>query len=190
MSATVANEATPVLFIYVIIILVVIVRTIRNYTGVQVTVARTVAFTIFYFVFGAFLVAPSYFEGVSLLFIPVNIAVLALAAIWSYRISDKRITFWKNASGAIYLKGGIIIYLIYLAGLITRLAVDFLVIGQSAFDFNSKTILSSNTLLAAMLVDLIIMLGIGLVIGRNFRIYERYNVISSGEQKPASSLKP
>jgi hypothetical protein len=122
-------------------------------------------------------------------YVAPDILFLFLAAYWSYKFSDWRISFWKTTSGALYMKGRIIIYLIYLAGLIARLMVDFLVIGQSVFSFSSGTTtpLSQSALLAATLTDLLIMFGVGLLIRRDFSIYKRYKLIAEGkEQVPAA----
>jgi hypothetical protein len=123
---------------------------------------------------------------VSLFYAAPDTALFILAAVWSYRISDRRIAFWKTENGSIYSSGGIIIYLIYLAGLVARLAVDYLVIGPSAFTFG--TTLSQGALIGATATDLIIMLGVGLLIGRNLRIYKRYTLIMSRSESPFSSM--
>jgi hypothetical protein len=174
--------------VFAFFILIVIFRTIRNYRGIEVSPARTIGYTIFYFAFGAFLVAPSFFEGVSLFYAVPDIALLIVAAWASYKFADRRISFWKTESGSIYCKGGIIIYLIYLIGLVARLAVDYFVIGSSAFSLGSgTTILTNNSLIGAIAADLVIMFGIGLLIGRNLRIYKRYQRIVQEKENVASS---
>ena len=55
------------------------------------------------------------------------------ATIVSHNLADRRIVFWRGSDGSIWYKGGIIIYLIYVIGLVARLSVDFIVIGPSAF---------------------------------------------------------
>lgn len=177
------SSSFQVFLIYAIIILVVILRTVRNYRGVQVSPGRNIGFTIFYFAFGAFLVGPSFFEGVSLIFTVPDVVLLILAAMSSYRFSDQRIAFWKNAEGSIYCKGGIIIYLVYLLGLVARLAIDFLVVGQSAFSFTPGIVLGQSAVIGAVAADLVIMLGVGLLVGRNLRIYKRYQMITEGREK-------
>ena len=125
---------------------------------------------------------PSYFEGVPVYYAAVDAAGLIIAAVISHNIADKRITFWRGTDGFIWYKGGIIIYLIYVAGLIARLSVDFLVIGPSAFSFNFGGTLTQSALLGTTVTDLLLMTGVGLLIGRNIRVYQRYKKIEAGQE--------
>jgi hypothetical protein len=179
-SAGVPTETA--LFVLAIIILLVIRRIYRNFTGVKISEARTVGYTIFYFAFGGFFVATSFFEGISYLYAVPDVIVLILAAIWSYRFADRRITFWRGQDGSLYYKGGIIIYLIYVVGLIARLAIDFVVIGPSSLTFSFSGTLSGTALLGTTITDLLLMLGIGLLVGRNIRVYQRVQMIKQGKQ--------
>jgi hypothetical protein len=86
--------------------------------------------------------------------------VLIVGAILSHNIADRRITFWRRSDGSIWYKGGVIIYLIYVAGLVARLSVDFLVIGPSAFTFSFGGNLSQSALIATTVTDLPLMFGI------------------------------
>lgn len=130
--------------------------------------------------------ATSFFEGVPLYYAIPDVAILALAAIWSYRFADRRVAFWKAEDGSIFYKGGIIIYLIYIVGLIARLSVDFLVIGPSGFTFSFNGTLSQNAIIGSIVTDLLLMFGIGLLIGRNLRVFKRYNRIIQGKESVAS----
>src|ERR1700731_2208024 len=136
MASSGASPTSSVLITFAIIILIVISRIVRNIRGVRISEGRTIFYIIFYFAFGLFFVVPSYFEGVPAYYVALDAAGLVIAAIVSHNIADRRINFWRAAEGSGWYKGGIIIFLIYVVGLIARLSVDFVVIGPSAFSFN------------------------------------------------------
>jgi hypothetical protein len=165
-----------------IIILLVARRTYNNYVGVRVSPARTFGYTIFYFAFGGLFVGLSFLEGVPLYYLAPELVVLAIGAYFSHHLADRRIWFWKNSSGAIYYKGGIVIYLIYLIGLVARLSIELIYIGPSAFTV-STVALSSQAVLATAATDLLLMFGIGLLVGRNIRVYQRYHAIVTGKEQ-------
>jgi len=76
-----------------------------------------------------------------------------------------------------------VIYIIYVVALIARLLVDLVVIGPSAFEFNpTVTSLSQSALIGEIVTDLLLAFGIGLLIGRNVRVYQRYKMILSGKE--------
>ena len=181
MSSLPENYYNPLIFLS-IIILIIIFRTYRNFRGVRVSEGSTIGYVIFYFLFGGFFVGTSFFEGVPLVYAIPCVAVLVVSAFWSYSYTDKRITFWRSSDGSIFYKGGIIIYMIYIAGLIARLAVDFIVIGDSAFTFSLGGTLSGSDLFGLAVTDLILSFGIGLLVGRNLRVYSRLKRIGRGSE--------
>ena len=185
MSAQPAGSpGSSILVFFAIIILVIITRIYRNFHGVRVSAVRTIGYTIFYFLFGVFFVSASFFEGVDLIYLAPDAVLLILAAVWSHRYSDKRIQFWRTGSGdnsAIYYRGGVMIYLIYLVGLVARLGIEFVVIGPSAFFFAPGSI-SPSAVMGFAITDAILMFGIGLLIGRNIRVYMRYRMILEGKE--------
>jgi len=180
------SGATSALIFLAIIILLVISRIFRNIRGVRVSEARTIGYIVFYFAFGGFFISTSFFEGVPYLYAIPDVAIMALAAYWSYKFADRRITFWRGSDGSIWYKGGIIIYLIYVVGLVARLGVDFLVVGPSAFSFSFSGTLSPTALIGTTVTDLLLAFGIGLLIGRNVRVYQRYKLIMAGKESAPS----
>jgi hypothetical protein len=185
-SSAGANGTTTIFLTFAIIILLVISRIFRNMRGVKVSEGRTIGYIIFYFAFGGFFISSSFFEGVSYFYAIPDVGMMMLAAYLSYKFADRRITFWKGSDGSIWYKGGVIIYLIYVIALIARLSVDFLVIGPSAFSFSFNGTLSQTALLGTTITDLLLAFGIGLLVGRNVRVYRRYKLIMAGKESPAS----
>jgi hypothetical protein len=171
-------------FLVIAILLLALVRigwrTIANYKGTAFSMTRTIAYAGVYVTLGVAFSVLSFFEGVSYLMAVPEIALVAAAAYGSYRYSDGRISFWKSDGGSLFFKGGIGIYLIYLAGFLTRLAMDVAFVGPSMFDFGSIVQLSGAALYASMASDLLLTLGVGLLIGRNVRVTKRYHLIQRG----------
>ena len=141
----------------------------------------------FYFLFGAFFLVASFLEGVPSYYAIPEAALLLVGAVGSYRLTDRRVSFWRSPSNGndIFYKGGIIIYLIYVVGLVARLAIEFIYIGPSAFTF-TVTSLSQTAILATAVTDMLLTFGIGLLVGRNVRVYQRYKAIIDGKETIAT----
>jgi hypothetical protein len=123
-------------------------------------------------------------------------AVVVTSGYGSYKYSKRILSFWKlstngdensNAS-TIYAKGGLAIYMLYVVALIVRSAINFIFLGSEKFNFNNQqTILensssailimpplihtdSATMILAFTVTDFLLMVGAGLLIGRNARV--------------------
>jgi hypothetical protein len=182
LSSTSAGSS-PALIAVAIIVILVISRVFRNLRGIRVSEARTIFYILFYFAFGGLFIALSFFEGVSNFYLIPDVIAVIGAYLWAYHFADRRIKFWRTSDGSIWYKGGIIIYIIYVVALIARLSVDFLVIGPSAFSFSTTVVtLSQTALLGETITDVLLAFGIGLLIGRNVRVYQRYKMIMAGKE--------
>lgn len=183
MSSSSSSSTNPELIVIAILVLLVVSRIFRNLRGVRVSAGRTVFYILFYFAFGGIFIAASFYEGVSYYYvIPDAIAAIA-AGLWAHHFADKRITFWKQSDGSIWYKGGIVIYLIYVVALIARISVDIVVVGPSAFELSPTLVtLSQSAIIGVTVTDLLLALGIGLLMGRNIRVFQRYRLIMSGKE--------
>ena len=179
-----------VIAIFVLAVLRISWRTFANYRGTIFSMTRTFLYAGVYVTLGVAFSALSFVEGVSYLMAVPEIAIVAAAAYASYRYSDGRISFWKTDQGSLFFRGGIGIYLIYLAGFLTRLAIDVAFVGPSMFDFTSIVQLGGAALYASMASDLLLTLGVGLLIGRNIRVTQRYNLIHRGVEMAPSLPTP
>ena len=179
-----------VIAVFVLAVLRISWRTFANYKGTLFSMTRTFVYAGVYVTLGVAFSALSFFEGVSYLMVVPEIAILAAAAYASYRYSDGRISFWKNEEGSLFFKGGIGIYLVYLAGFLARLAIDVAFVGPSMFSFTSIVQLSGAALYASMASDVLLTLGVGLLIGRNVRVTKRYHLIQQGLELAPSLPSP
>jgi uncharacterized membrane protein len=187
-SSSASSSETTVVIFFLIIILIMARRIYRNYTGVRVSPARTLGYTVFYFAFGGFFLIASFSEGVPFYYAIPEGALLILGTFGSYKLADRRISFSKPSATShdIVYKGGIVIYLIYVIALVARIAIEFIFIGPSALTFTVTT-LSQTAILAAAITDVLLSFGIGLLIGRNVRVYQRYRLIVEGKETVAAS---
>lgn len=173
-----------IIFILVIlfVLLRVVRRTVANYRGTKFSLSTTYVFSAIYVGIGVVFSLLSFFEGVTILLAFPEAILAAAAAVGSYRYTDRRISFWKGADGDIYFKGGVIIYLIYIVGLVARLAIDLVLIGPSSFDFSTSVVLSGTALYGSTATDLLLTFGVGLLLGRSLRVARRYDRIISGQE--------
>jgi len=90
----------------------------------------------------------------------------------------------KAVDGSIYSKGGVPIYLIYITGLIARIAIGYIYIGPNFLFSIPATMqtLSGAAISATIATDLLLIAGIGLLFGRNMRILRKYLAIKSGRE--------
>ncbi len=180
-----ANYSAVYIFLGILILLV-IRRFSRVIRGSKVSKGRTVAFSIYYLAFAGLLIAVSIVSGgISAVDLVLYALVGAVGAYGSYVFSDARIGFWKGADGSIYYKGAIIVYIIYIVGLIARIAIDLVFIGPQAFAFTAgatSPALSSSAIDAGIATDALLSLGVGLLVGRNMRVMKRYNAIVAGKE--------
>jgi len=184
--STRSSPSTPPFYIFVAIVLLVALRVVRrtfaNYSGTKFSLSRTLVFAGVYIAIGFVFSSLSFLEGVSPLLVIPQVLLATAAAYWSYRYTDKRISFWKAADGSLFFRGGILIYLIYLAGLITRLSIDVVLIGPKMFSFSTGVQLSGTALYGSIGTDLVLIFGVGLLIGRSIRVFRKHRRIQRREE--------
>lgn len=170
-----------------VLLLLVIRRFSRVIRGSRVSKARTVVYIAYYLGFAGLLIAVSVVAGGVA---PIDLALYALVgvlgAFGAYHFSNTRIGFWKGGDGAIYFRGALLVYIIYVVGLVTRIAIDLAFIGPQAFTFSvggPAPTLSATAIDAGIATDILLALGSGLLTGRNLRVLHRYGMIMSGREE-------
>jgi hypothetical protein len=189
-AAQSSGSSETVLIIFALIIFSALRRTYNMHRGTRFSMGRTILFLVIYAAIGLIFSTTSFYEGAPILLTPIYAIVLIGAAVASYIYSDRRITFWRRPDGAIYFRGGVIIYLIYLMGLIIRLTIDYVVIGPDVFSYTPGLVLTGTSLYATIATDLLLMFGVGLLLGRNLRVLRRYRRIERGEDTIPDTPSP
>ncbi len=191
-----SSDLLLLIFTVVIVISMIILRLRKAIKGTKVNIKRTIIFSTYLVAISVFLVYNSILidnvPGVSV----IPDLVVAMAAVYcSYIYSKRTLSFWKlpdngNASFAIYVKGGLSVYFLYVAALTIRIIINFLFIGSERFYFyNQRAIIGGNTIaliaplfhtnpattiMAFTITDILLLMGVGLIIGRSTMILKYY----------------
>jgi hypothetical protein len=181
-----SDGGNATIYIVLGIILLIVVRRMRAvFRGSKASKSRALIFSAYYFLIAAVFISLSFTSGgVAPYLAVVYVVVGAAAAYGSYLFSDRRIGFWKAADGSIYYKGAVIIYMVYLAGLVARIAIELIYIGPQSFSFSpsARVTLSASAIDAEIATDVLLALGSGLLIGRNARVVKRLAGILEGKE--------
>lgn len=184
------NSGLILVIFAVVIVTSIIIRLRKVIKGTKVNPKRTIVFLAYLIAISLFLVYNSFLiDNVPGKYVIPDLVVVMAAAYCSYIYSKRTLSFWKlsdsnNANSDIYVKGGLSIYFLYVVALTIRVAIGFLFIGSQKFYFNNQQlILEGNTtttvivplfhtgpaitILAFALTDILLLMGVGLIIGRS-----------------------
>lgn len=157
-----------------IIIVVIIIRFRRIVSGNKVSRTRVIGSSALAVVFSFLAVYSSFEVGISTNYLYAYAGLLVGSAYASHKIVKKSLKVWKADDGLVYVKGGAIPYLIWISSLATRFVLGYLFLGSAMLSsFGSQKILGGSALEATLAVDLIMMIGIGAVIGRNTQVLSK-----------------
>lgn len=171
---------------FVITSIIIVIRIRKVLQGTKISIRKSILFSAYYIVITSFLIYNSF-----LLAVPVTYAIpYALAALLStyisYVYSKRSLLFWKQDSIDVYVKGGIALYLLYVIALSIRIAINFIFIGYQEVTLNQQgdmiiinrpiiNTTSELTTLSLIVTDFLLVLGVGLLLGRNLRVIKYYS---------------
>lgn len=184
------------MFTLVITTIMIIFRTKKAIQGTKVNVKKTIIFSAYFVAISSFLVYNSFvIDNVPVVYVIPYLAVVVVASYCSYRYSRRTLSFVKlpnsdDGNPAVYVRGGLSIFLLYVAALTIRIAINFLFIGLEKLYFNNQQTILGNgtatvimsmvhtdpatTVLALTITDLLLIVGAGLVLGRNASVLKYY----------------
>ena len=177
--------ATSQILIFVIVIAIVMVFRFRKIlSGGPVNKNRIILATISYFGISMLTVFSSFQVGVSIWYVFAYAGVLVGATYLSHRLVKDNIKVWRSDDGKIHAKGGNIPYVIWIVGLVSRFALGYVFIGPDYFmtAYGSQKVLSTLAIEVTLIVDLIMMLGVGTLAGRNINLISKIKNFTT-EQK-------
>jgi len=199
------NGIFSLIFTFVIIIIISVLRIRRSIQGTKVSVKKTIIFSAYFVAVTSFLVYNSFLIGsVAVLFVIPYFAAVIVTIYYSYIHSKRSLSLLKildskGGNSAIYVKGGLSMYFLYVAALTIRVVINFLFIGSERFYFNKEqTILGNQNAtaimpflhtnpamitLASTVTDFLLIIAMGLIIGRNARVL-RYYYQQKNEKRP------
>jgi hypothetical protein len=186
------------MFMFIIMALIIILRITKVIRGTKVNAKKTIIFSVYFIAIASFLVYNSFLVGgVPFVYIIPYLAIAVTAVYCSYMYSKSALSFWKlpatsnnnkSNSAVTYAKGGLSIYIVYVVALTIRIVINFLFIGSGKSYFNNNQLLANDTtsaifvmppllgtnsttmLFAFIATDILLIIGAGLVVGRNARI--------------------
>src|SRR5215472_14190393 len=190
------NGFFSLIFTFVIIMIISVLRIRRSIQGTKVSVKKTIIFSAYFVAITSFLVYNSFLIGsVAVLYVIPYFAVVIVTIYYSYMHSKRSLSFSElpdsnGGNSTVYVKGGLSMYFLYVAALSIRVVINFLFIGSEKFYFNKEqTILGNENDTAIMpmlhtnptimtltstVTDFLLIIAMRLIIGRNTRVLRYY----------------
>ena len=168
--------ASSQLLIFVVVIVIVLVfRFRRILAGGPVSKNRILVTTVSYFGISMLTVYGSFQVGVSFWYVFAYAGVLIGSTYFSNKLVGNTIKIWKAEDGKIHAKGGSIPYIIWIVGLVSRFALGYVFIGPDYFmtAYGTQKTLDAFAIQTTLVVDLIMMLGVGALSGRNIQLIHK-----------------
>lgn len=159
----------------VVIAIVLIFRFRRILAGGPVSKNRIIIVTVSYFGISVLTVFSSFQVGVSIWYVFAYAGVLIGSTYFSHKFVGNTIKIWKAEDGKTHAKGGSIPYIIWIVGLVSRFALGYVFIGPDYFmtAYGTQKTLDSFAIQITLVVDLIMMLGVGALSGRNIQLIHK-----------------
>lgn len=174
----------PLVISLIIVSPIAVLRMRKMQKGTKVSTAKTVIFSGFLLGFSIFAVFSSFSIGVPPAYSAIYAAVFAAVALGSYHYANRVLDFWKAADGSVHVRGGAVLMAFYVAALIARIAISSTFGGGPFSSIQSNSTISPDSFFVAIILDVLLVAGAGLLVGRNARILKRFRAISSGREEP------
>lgn len=138
----------------------------RAVNGARASATRFVTSVLIYTLIGAGALYESYLIGTP----QTYFVVFALAALASYiaslKLMSTRLVYWRTPEGRLYYKGGALLILVYAILLVVRVTLEYFYLGGAP-----GVTASPVEVEASALVDLLLMVSMGLLLGRNTLVF-------------------
>ena len=127
------------IFTFLVTLVIITFRIRKVMQGTKVSVKKSIIFSAYYLAVASFLVYNSFLiDSVPFVYVIPYSAVVIVADYGSYRYSKRILSFWNvvhddGSATTIYSKGGLTIYLLYIAALIARSIINFILISSEKF---------------------------------------------------------
>ena len=167
--------SSQILIFVAVIVLVLIFRFRRILSGGPVSKNRVIIATISYFGISALTVYSSFQVGVSTWYVFAYAGALIGATYLSHKFLGDTIKIWKSDDGKTHAKGGSVPYVIWIVGLVSRFALGYIFIGSDYLmtGYGAQKTLDAFSIQITLVVDLIMMLGVGALAGRNLQLISK-----------------
>ena len=180
--STIYVAAFVISFAITSILIVIRIRKVLQST--KISIRRLILFSAYYIIIACYLIYNSLSLDMPITYVIPYAIAGALTTYISYKHSQKSLLFWMQDSSP-YVKGGLLVYIFYVAALSIRIAINLLFIGYQEVTFNQQgDIITINRpivstmpelrLSSLIVTDSLLVVGVGLLIGRNLRVMEYY----------------
>ena len=168
-------DSSQIVIFLLVLVIVMVFRFRKMLSGGPVNKNRIIISTVSYFGISLLAVFSSFQVGVPTWYIFAYAGMLVGATYISHRFVGKKIIIWKADDGKIHAKGGNIPYVIWLVGLVSRFILGYTFIGPDYFmtAYGAPKTLDVFAVHITLVVDLIMMLGVGALAGRNIQLLSK-----------------
>jgi hypothetical protein len=175
--------------------IIITIRLKKNLQGTKINIRKSILILIYYTIVVSYLVYNSFSIGVSVTYLIPYILIVIFSGFFSYWYSKASLLFWREKiDNNLYVKGGILIYLGYILTLIVRIIINLIFIGYQEINFTEEgSIITINhplvytdshiRITSLIVTDSLVMLGIGMLIGRYTRVIEYHHRSSNNHNE-------
>jgi hypothetical protein len=178
---------------FVITSIIIVSRIRRVLQGTKISIRRSILFSAYYVAIACYLIYNSLSLDMPIIYVIPYAITGALSTYFSYMHSKKKLLFWMQESSP-YVKGGLFLYILYVVALSVRIAINFLFIGYQEVTFDRQgdiitinrpivSITPELRLSSLIVTDSLLVVGVGLLIGRNLRVMEYYREQMKNDNK-------
>ena len=167
--------SSQLLIFAVVIAVVLIFRFRRILAGGPVSKNRIIIMTLSYFGISMLTIFSSFQVGVSIWYVFAYAGVLIGSMYLSNKSVGSTIKIWKAEDGKVHAKGGNIPYIVWIVGLVSRFTIGYVFIGPDYFMavYGTQKTLDAFAIQITLVVDLIMVLGVGALSGRNIQLIHK-----------------
>ncbi len=175
---------------FIITSFLVISRLRKAIKGTKVSTKKSIIFSIYLIIISAYLINSSLFSGVSVIYLIPYMITVFFSTYYSFNFSKKNLVFVIDPTdNRLLVKGGLLLYISYIICLFLRISINFIFFGYQEIDFdkygnmyltNKPFVVTDYYVQANLLIitDFLLMVGTGLLLGRNLRIIKYYSKIN------------
>jgi hypothetical protein len=178
---------------FVITSIIIVSRIRRVLQGTKISIRRSILFSAYYVAITCYLIYNSLSLDMPIIYVIPYAITGVLSTYFSYMHSKKKLLFWMQESSP-YVKGGLFLYILYVVALSVRIAINFLFIGYQEVTFDRQgdiitinrpivSITPELRLSSLIVTDSLLVVGVGLLIGRNLRVMEYYREEMKNDNK-------
>ena len=134
------------IFMFVIMVLIIILRIRKVIKGTKVDTKRTIIFSVYFIANASFLVYNSFLiGGIPFAYIVLYFAIAVTAVYCSYMYSKSALSFWESPIYDSCIHTQLSVYIVYVVALSIHIMINFLFIGSDKLYFDNQPLANDTT---------------------------------------------